>query len=143
MKNRWKVCTQIPYYYFPPKINHRFFKKTTKKQLEKDKKFSKAFINDITSTFVSREADITTEEDSEMNAEIGGILSLVSSKQRKTKETNIWIPKPRGHLCHVCKIHFEDYLEHINTPEHRKSWRESTFTFNISYFSELIGKYNP
>ena len=78
-----------------------------------------------------------------MNAEIGDILSLVSSKQLKTKETNIWVPKPRGHFCHVCKINFEDYLEHINTPEHRKSWRESSFTFNISYFSELIGKYNP
>ena len=91
MKNCWEVCTQIPYFYFPPKINKRFFKNTTKKQLEKDRKFAKSFINDITSTLVSENAELTTEEEQ-------------SNKQND--EAKIWVPKPRGHYCRVCNVDF-------------------------------------
>ena len=96
--------------------------------MEKDRKFSKSFINDITSTLVSENAELTTEEEQ-------------SNKQND--EAKIWVPKPRGHYCRVCNVDFKNYLKHINGQEHKSLWRQSNSVFNLSYFSELVRKYNP
>lgn len=51
-------------------------------------------------------------------------------------------PKSRAQFCAVCRNHYQDYLNHINDLEHKKSIKRSKFNIDIEYLTLLVKERN-
>ena len=118
-------CTMIPKYNFYCFSAERF-PGVEHEDVRRDNSLSKAFVNDITSSFNHAPEEVTTEEE---NSQLHQTLKRRIPKKKKIKKMRK--VKPRGHYCSVCRIDFKDYLRHINGRMHKENWRTCTSTFNL------------
>lgn len=47
-------------------------------------------------------------------------------------------PKSRNQYCAVCRYQYDDYLNHINSLEHKKNIKKSKINHDIEYLTILI-----